>query len=278
MPRRLALFSLVIATISASSVFSTTASGTDAGEVDLCFGQVPTIVGGPGKFVQGTEGPDVVLTKGAYAADTLGGDDLLCVAMVIGDRPQGATGYEFKAGSGTDRIDASQAGGGYFRLGPGPDSFIGSDDGFDTVYADDLSEEEPDADLITTGDYPDTVYSRGADDVDLGAGEDDLFIKGAVTGGVYVGGPDHDDFTLNPLIEFGEQVPQAAHAWKINNRAKLLSRDDAPMAQFRGFQAFSGCHQGLGHLRWLEGSREFRPRLLLGASKNPRQGADGRRQ
>ena len=80
----------------------------------MCFGQLPTIVGAPGKFVEGTEGPDVVLTNGAYAADTLGGDDLLCVAAVIGDRPEGATEYEFKAGTGSDRVDAPLQAGGYF--------------------------------------------------------------------------------------------------------------------------------------------------------------------
>jgi len=43
----------------------------------------PTIVGAQGEFAQGTEGPDVVITNCAYAADTLGGDDLLCVGEIV---------------------------------------------------------------------------------------------------------------------------------------------------------------------------------------------------
>src|SRR3954447_2483360 len=39
--------------------------------VRLCLGKEATIVGSPGEFVEGTEDPDVVLTNGAYAADTL---------------------------------------------------------------------------------------------------------------------------------------------------------------------------------------------------------------
>ena len=44
MIRRLALFSLVIATVSTSSVFATT-SAAAAGEAKLCFGHTSTIVG-----------------------------------------------------------------------------------------------------------------------------------------------------------------------------------------------------------------------------------------
>ena len=84
MPRRLALFALVIATlviatVSASSVrarpgvgdrgggavFSTTTSVAGAGEAELCFGQVPTIVGvEEAETVVGTDGPDVVIAHG----------------------------------------------------------------------------------------------------------------------------------------------------------------------------------------------------------------------
>lgn len=64
MPRRLALFAVVLATVSASSVFSMTSSVAVTSHADLCFGQVPTIVGTPGSFIgtpaiEGTEGVDV---------------------------------------------------------------------------------------------------------------------------------------------------------------------------------------------------------------------------
>src|SRR6476620_9518961 len=75
---------------------------------EMCLGHVATIVGAPGEKVIGTDGPDVVKTNGAYASDTLGGDDLLCVDKAA----EPANGESFDdiymaAGSGNDRIDAT---------------------------------------------------------------------------------------------------------------------------------------------------------------------------
>ena len=48
MLRRPVLFAVVIATVSASSAFSTTAPFASASE-ELCFGQVPSMAGTPGE-------------------------------------------------------------------------------------------------------------------------------------------------------------------------------------------------------------------------------------
>lgn len=77
MPRPLALISLMLVTAMGSSVFLKSTSVATASEVELCFGQVPTIVGAPDQQgLEGTGGPDVA-TNGAYGVNLLGGDDLL---------------------------------------------------------------------------------------------------------------------------------------------------------------------------------------------------------
>jgi hypothetical protein len=64
MPRGPVLFAVVLATVSASTLFSTTTSVATASEVELCFGQVPTIVGAEDQSLVGTDGPDVVIVQG----------------------------------------------------------------------------------------------------------------------------------------------------------------------------------------------------------------------
>jgi Ca2+-binding RTX toxin-like protein len=194
----------------------------------LCFGHSPTIIGSPGEKIIGTEGPDVVLTNGAFAADTLGGDDLLCVDKVADPGDE----FLMATGPGNDRIDATHAGGGYFSLGPGADAFTGSDDGFDTVAADDAAAGEPDSDVIHTGDASDEVTSSGADTVDLGGWTDMLRVVGDPSGGHYTGGSDRDVFYLD--------VPsgQVAASWTLNSRVGELRVDGRQAAEFDGFQEF----------------------------------------
>ena len=71
--------------------FPATESSVGAsGVAELCFGQVPTIVGAVGEDITGTDGPDVVLSNGgAYQIDTGKGADLVCVVGVPADRSHG---------------------------------------------------------------------------------------------------------------------------------------------------------------------------------------------
>ena len=81
----------------------------------------PTILG-TGADIEGTEGPDVVITNGAQEVTTLGGDDLVCITGSL-------TSYGlFDTGAGDDRVDSSAASNDqnlYIHLGPGADQFSG---------------------------------------------------------------------------------------------------------------------------------------------------------
>ncbi len=237
MPGRVALFSLVIATVASSSVFSTTASIATASEVELCFGQSPTIVGAPDvESLQGTEGPDVVVSNGAYGVDLLGGDDLLCITGV----PDG--NYDeypapFFTGSGSDRIDSSKATTTFFVLWPGP----GSDEVIgglprDVVVADDRGAAEPDADVINTAGGNDEVISGGGDVVNLGWGSNELWLRMPASGGVFEGGG--ADTLVIQVAHLGE------HSWKVDNRAGRITRDGDQVAGFTGFSHFEARARG----------------------------------
>ena len=78
-------------------------------ESQSCFGRVPTIVGTPGQNLEGTDGPDVVLSNGAANVDTLGGDDLVCVSGTYAgaDFDEYHAGPGFRTRGGRDRIDTS---------------------------------------------------------------------------------------------------------------------------------------------------------------------------
>ncbi len=105
---RATLLSLTLIAALPATPSSAVSNASTRGQQDLCFGQVLTIVGTPdGPHVTGTEGVDVVVTNGAYGADLLGGDDLLCITgepnYVLDDYPP-----KYFTGEGNDRIDASQ--------------------------------------------------------------------------------------------------------------------------------------------------------------------------
>ena len=214
----------------------TTTPVATATETELCFGQVPTIVGTPGDDVlQGTEGTDVVITNGALGANLLGGDDLLCATDVV---PSGDS--RFDTGSGNDRIDASLTVGynATFYLGPGSDEFIGSDEGQEIVVAADASAGDPDADIISTGGSRDNVTTSGSDLVDLGGAFDQLYVIGDSTGADYVGGQGSDRFVLDT------RPHHAPHNWILNSSTGRLTRDAKAAASFRGFHYFETAIAG----------------------------------
>ena len=72
-----AFFSLLLMTVMSPVAPQMSGSMAAGRSAELCFGQVPTIVGVPGEEVIGTEGSDVVVTNGAFNARTLSGDDLV---------------------------------------------------------------------------------------------------------------------------------------------------------------------------------------------------------
>jgi hypothetical protein len=145
----------------------------------------------------------------------------------------------FATGPGGDRIDASRAAGGSYDLGPGPDQFVGADDAGDFVVADNASVIDSDADVISTGDYDDTVLSDGADVVDLGPSIDRLILRGELSsGGSFMGGGSADRFVL--------QVRHRTepHAWTVNSRSGRVTRDGISVASFHGFNQFEVSGRG----------------------------------
>ena len=229
MPRRLALFALVVATVSSSSLLPTTSAATTE---DLCFGRVPTIVGAEGYPVVGTEGPDVVLTNGAAMVDLLGGDDLLCLT--------GETSFinvpgQYSTGLGADRIDSSK-GTGFFFVDPGPgsDEVIGGP-GDESVNAATERLGPPgvvDADVISTYGGRDSVWASGDDVVDLGVGWDRLDLWPGAIGGAFAGGAAGDLLVLN--FEGAGQ-----HMWNLGNGTGRLTRDGIQVAGVHGFAHFT---------------------------------------
>ncbi len=199
---------------------------------DLCFGQVPTIVGTPGVHILGTEGPDVVITNSAAGARTLGGDDLLCITGTSGSRP-------FRTGSGSDRIDSSAVAAGLILgIYPGsdPDELVGGPAGerirVGATTVDDLL-----GDTISTAGGNDHVYSAGEianhDVIRLGSGRDVLAVspKGA-DGAVLDGGPGQDTLRVLPLTGWSGD-------WVVDNRRGVATRDDKTVARWSSFSDFS---------------------------------------
>ena len=224
---------MVVATLLAPASSAASNASTDtAGQRDLCFGQVPTIVGMSGQGVVGTEGPDVVVTNGAPAANLLGGDDLLCLT---GHRISVNEPGSYSTGPGADRIDSSK-GTGLIFLYPGLDSdeVIG---GQADEFVDAASERfgppgAVDADVIATYGGRDSVWASGDDIVDLGPGWDRLDHWLGAIGGTFVGGAAGDLLVLN----FARTGP---HMWNLSNSTGRLTRDNIQVTAVHGFTHFT---------------------------------------
>jgi Ca2+-binding RTX toxin-like protein len=166
----------LVATCLASAHESAAAGGV------TCHGEPATIVGSPGSQVDGTDGPDVIVTQGAERTFAGAGADLVCVTG-------GADLVHLYvlAGDGNDVIDstASAAQGLVVDLGPGDDTFTGGDMR-DVVHASDsdASPRGQGADTVSTGGGADIVvtgdsYARpDHDTVDLGNGRDEAWVDG----------------------------------------------------------------------------------------------------
>lgn len=212
---------------------------------DVCFGQPPTITGTPSTELKGTEGPDVVITNGAFLVDTLGGDDLVCITGTYGAHSE--DGPVFLTGAGRDRIDSSLAQVAEFspplNINPGPDSdeVIGGPARED-VSAQELGLTSSRQDIISTADGDDVVYSRGDDVVHLGAGRDQLQLMGDVRGGIYDGGGTRDSLTAN-------FTKVARSSWTFDNRSEKILGGPGHEASMSGFAKFElGVHGDLTFL------------------------------
>lgn len=145
---------------------------TTAHAAATCQGQAATIEASSGN-VEGTPGNDVIVLSGTVKfADAGDGDDLVCITDTT-KPPSVATG------AGTDAVDASGAGTKVnIRLGPGPDSLIGS------AYGDYVQVGTAGASLQAPGD-------PGPYDVSTGTGKDTLIVEvGAVVDADLGGGAD----------------------------------------------------------------------------------------
>jgi Ca2+-binding RTX toxin-like protein len=130
--------------------------GAASGAAETCQGRTPTIVGS-GHAIDGTEGPDVILTNGARSVYAKGGDDLICITGPYTGKyyPVGV-----RAGDGDDVVDGTGAPRQevHASLASGVDTFVGGD-----------------ADDAVDLDYPDAA--GGVDTVDGGGGSDSIGIQ-----------------------------------------------------------------------------------------------------
>lgn len=127
-----------------------------SGAAATCQGRAATVVGS-GHRVDGTEGPDVIVTNGARSVYALGGDDLVCIS---GPSTGKYLPVQVRAGDGDDVVDGtgSPEQEVYAYLASGVDTFLGGGAG-DTVELD----------------YPDPA--GGVDTVDGGGGSDWLVLR-----------------------------------------------------------------------------------------------------
>ena len=216
-PRWIAAFSLVLVMASSFKLLPEAKAFAAPSEANLCFGQVPTIVGTAGEEeVVGTNGPDVIVTHGADEVDARDGDDLVCVT---GEAPF----Y-----------------GAIVSLGPGADRLLGSSSEPEIVYANDEAAGEGDRDIIDTRGGDDTVVTGGEatdagvgeDVVALGAGRDLLRVTGPVSAATLMGGNGRDEMYL-------EVEPSRGVAVTIDNRRGQLIVDGVAVMSWISLERFS---------------------------------------
>lgn len=197
---------------------------------ETCHGQPATIVGTPGAFIDGTDGPDVIVTNGANLVSSGAGDDTVCVT---------AREAQIMAHSGDDVVDASAVPDGSFvQLGEGDDSFIGGP-GPDHVAA---SERRglvsgQGSDTVSTGAGDDFVSTGGTaedpdhDSIDLGDGRDAVRLFGSVDPAYrIVAGADEDELRFERRTLRQRLV--------INNDAGRATRAGVPVMRWSGFENF----------------------------------------
>lgn len=159
---------LVAACLSLGSLVAA-APAPAAGAAAVCDGQPATHVGTPGQDrLNGTTGPDVIVSNGAknvYAAE---GEDLVCLtngdAVVTLD---GFNEYDNTFTWANDRV-----------IGSGGDDRISSGAGVEDYF--DINQATENGDVLSLGTGDSTVYMDGipVGSIDGGSGRDQLFSRG----------------------------------------------------------------------------------------------------
>jgi Ca2+-binding RTX toxin-like protein len=182
-------------------------------------------------MVVGTEGPDVIVTVGAYDVDARGGDDLVCVdgAAYV----WGGAGADVVQNTGSGRSSMT------VFLDEGDDVFVGGPAG-ERVYTD------AGQDTVASGSGNDTVLSGERDEVngdvlELGPGDDIVSYAAASMGtrGALDGGPGSDLFVAVGSRDGGAAGPFADHVPVIVDNSRGESTvGGAPHARWTGLERF----------------------------------------
>lgn len=225
-----------------------------SGSGETCRGRAATIVAAGGD-VTGTEGPDVVVITGPAFVDTLGGDDVVCVAGEApthpDEAPSSASSAFVDAGTGDDVVDTTAAKGrpAWVTLGAGSDRFEGgagrekvSGGVGDALFG---LHQDSEPDVMFSGGGEDWVDSgtagvANADVVDLGGGDDDLRYDGTwVAGGSVTGAGGADLLRLsvtgasavvdNAVGRFEDQGRTTA-SWTAFENFYVVPGDQTPRA------------------------------------------------
>lgn len=223
-------------TLSAAALLALAALGVPgpaSAAAPTCQGVPATHVGDPGSGstrVTGTEGPDVIVTNGAYSVDARGGDDLICSTAI---------GPLINAGAGDDVVWATETRklGPIVTLGPGSDRFTGSG-AYDSVIAGEIVEgvhRDTERDVIDggTGGPWDDVISTGQaglpnpDEVRTGGGQ--VLFEGTATPQTVLVG------TLGSMLATS---PAPGTTVRLDVAAGTYTEDGAAVP-FSGFGRFS---------------------------------------
>src|SRR6478735_3049895 len=176
-------FLLLAGGLASSLVVGIVALPVPAVAAEMCQGQAATLVGSPDMSLVGTDGDDVIVTKGSRVIFALDGNDRVCVT--------GKSGQVY-AGFGDDVVDTTTASSGRSFLGPGADTYVGGP-GTDFVKAagnpgSGAAIGDQDVDVIDVGAGSATIYTGApgkgnADTIAVGDGNSTVYWSGHQTGG-----------------------------------------------------------------------------------------------
>lgn len=203
-----------------------------------CMGQRATIVGAPGRGLTGTDGRDVIVTRGSGFVDARGGDDLVCIT-------RGSA--RVLAGGGNDTVRNHYRGKArpWIELGQGDDTFLGSS-GPEQVWGgvmDDARSLDSGRDVIRTRGGDDLVHTgnsiargRNRDQILLGAGNDKLDVNNHRNAGALFDGGAGDDL-VNLSTAYRER--SRARAWTITTGSGKVRLDGRAQGRFPGWERWS---------------------------------------
>lgn len=218
--RRISLRIGAIGLLTATSVLA--APATQAMAPATCQGEPATLVGTPDiRQLNGTSGPDVVVTGGARNVDTRAGDDLVCVTgktetVMAGDGDDRVFTGDLPVPTSTD-------------LEAGNDKFVGG-------TRNDRVSPGPGIDQVDTGDGADTyigykLSAANSDHVNLGLGPDSASVVDSNLDGVLDGGSGFNTLALGTCCE-------DEHAWVVDSGTETASLDGNPRFQWDNFRGF----------------------------------------